>query len=1044
MDDQQHELDPQLPEPRRRDGGVPQETAANPPSNEWTGMTNPESEGVRDPAPSRVNSGYFGVVMGNAPAGQSSGFAPSQPGQPTATNGRGDANADIPGNVGDAPSRNMSKPLAAQRGRRGKAGQSTTKRPLAPRAVETIDGSLRVPVMSTIGNTQTMEWLRTTDSAPAPTAISSGHFTVDPDATPFFSTLWAPGRGPSGRRDQDTGTGHLSSMTQQARDGIQKAHEDTRAREMRRERRHIKRLRTNLGEINGVLRDLQGKVDSLFSHLNPRQPEASETPRFEARNYDMYMQQTYSATAQQPELSDVPRFEAPFHGAVQQRFATARRPEVGDMPWSGASSDEQASRMDHARRLGIIQSSSFVSSSVQDAIATSSVDRSADDAHPAVPHTKRRTLENIRLLRLSSANPIEDDGTNATSVRNYSLTDFCFAECPAYIALSYVWGDQRFTSTISVNGKSVQVRNNLARALSSIQVSNPDAYLWADAVCINQKDPQERSRLVPHMGEIFANARSVYAWLGPIERIAGDVDTGTLFTHLSDLGTLFWEHAGAEHAERLNEHSLDLDEILRKSLPVLFSRFTDPLGQSGLFPTEEYTAFSYRAFWKRIWVLQEVFLAKDLHFLCGDRRLASKHLAGAVILLENFQQHLIHRQGISREQMKSTQSHLEKFVYGSSVFPEMHRVIIYTSIYPPDVVSLRIAMTNFCVKELPRGSSATDPRDMIFGLLGFANDAERSYIRPDYSKTVQESYVTATRALIKNGFSDILAWAQPPDSKKITNLPSWVPDYSATIYESLCSQAQAKPWLPRFKACGRHDKYSDEKAHSFDHLTLPVFGHRVDEVRSVGRLWFPRSSRSGGASLNSSENTGPEGLIPSVSYEALLFFLKEIEDFVKRAEALHRGQKSNNIEKKPRFDADAKWRVPCCDQLVLDGRLVRGDPSAQSRYDATRQGAEACIADPGAELPAHARPYAEALLRWVDRRPFLTSNGFVGLGPARIEVRDTVAVLDGFSACYLLRAHADGHRVVGEAFVSGYMDGETVGSTPKNAGSHLYEWFYLQ
>jgi hypothetical protein len=38
--------------------------------------------------------------------------------------------------------------------------------------------------------------------------------------------------------------------------------------------------------------------------------------------------------------------------------------------------------------------------------------------------------------------------------------------------------------------------------------------LWADAVCINQVDKDEKARHIPLMGSIYKNASSVLAWLG--------------------------------------------------------------------------------------------------------------------------------------------------------------------------------------------------------------------------------------------------------------------------------------------------------------------------------------------------------------------------------------------------------------------------------------------------------------------------------------------------------------------------------------------------
>src|ERR1700761_9545358 len=63
---------------------------------------------------------------------------------------------------------------------------------------------------------------------------------------------------------------------------------------------------------------------------------------------------------------------------------------------------------------------------------------------------------------------------------------------PTYRALSYVWGDENEVTPILVNGIVIQVTTNLASALRHIRDKTTEVVLWADAVCINQKDLEER------------------------------------------------------------------------------------------------------------------------------------------------------------------------------------------------------------------------------------------------------------------------------------------------------------------------------------------------------------------------------------------------------------------------------------------------------------------------------------------------------------------------------------------------------------------------
>ncbi|KAI1302719.1 heterokaryon incompatibility protein-domain-containing protein [Xylaria venustula] len=1032
-----------------QDRRVPRETSNNPPSFGFSGaMTDDGGSGSAcNPALGMGNVGN-GSTVGNAPSmDHGSGYGNQQPSNQTTTDPVAEVRL-LPGHrrVVDHVTTKADLAAARQR-RRGRAAagrargtgpargaadqpQAPAKRLLAPTPVFYGDGSRRVPILSTYGGSERIEWVRIPE--PPKPVVVTGWVRADPMQTPFFSTVWEP------RKEEEPGDEQLRFMARLAQDRIQTEREDERMQQMLVHQQRQKRLKTGLDTLDGVIRDCHQRIDALLSATGSGQPRTSHTRRFEAPRNEMACQQNFTMLNQDGSLNLPPGTSS-----------GTRRPEARILALGNAANQSSGATVNP-----------FDLSRGKDIVSL---------AEP--PTAKLPPLETIRLLRRSLNTDYDDDNDDdddddefdgsSWTRPTYELKEFPFTDCPEYVALSYVWGSEQFTSTIPINRASIPVRTNLAEAISKIEKFETFEYLWADAICINQQDDEEKSRVVQHMGEIFANARSVYAWLGPVERATQYTSTADLFTHLCHLGMLFWRHAGTTDTARLNERSLDLDAILSKSYSALLRRFTGSPTERGQFPTEEYAAFSLRSFWRRIWVLQEVFLAKDLYYFCGDTRLTSKNLIGALILLEMFQRDIIRRESSPQERLQLTHC-LRKFVHDFPVFPEMHRLLIYTSIYPPEVVSLRIAMTNFCVKELPGGSSATNPRDMIFGLLGFANDKERSYIRADYSKSVQDTYVDVTRALIQNGWTDILSWAQPWDIKIFRDLPSWVPDYTTTIYESLCSQWQAKPWLPRFKAHGRNTTYNYENAPPFewDSRALPVYGRPVDEIFLVGKLWHPRSPReSQAAGFAFADQINPsDDLTRSVSYESLLAFLKEIEEFAKSADDMQKPIDDRCWPPEtPRFSKDAKWRVPCCDQIVLDGRLVRGDVSTPKRYDAAYRGLKACIENPSAnnQLPDEARPYFESMLHWTDKRPFLTKNGFVGLGPARIETGDIVAVLEGFNSVYLLRepnvsmsdlkAWVDpktlGHRLIGEAYVNNLMDGEAVDPSPKRQPKR---WWHLR
>lgn len=90
--------------------------------------------------------------------------------------------------------------------------------------------------------------------------------------------------------------------------------------------------------------------------------------------------------------------------------------------------------------------------------------------------------------------------------------------CPAYEALSYVWGDSPVTSTIRIfDGKKVylhKVSKTLDSALRCLRNRKEERRLWVDALCIDQENSNERSAQVKRMRHIYHRASNVCVWLG--------------------------------------------------------------------------------------------------------------------------------------------------------------------------------------------------------------------------------------------------------------------------------------------------------------------------------------------------------------------------------------------------------------------------------------------------------------------------------------------------------------------------------------------------
>ncbi|KAF2416987.1 HET-domain-containing protein, partial [Tothia fuscella] len=124
------------------------------------------------------------------------------------------------------------------------------------------------------------------------------------------------------------------------------------------------------------------------------------------------------------------------------------------------------------------------------------------------------TSRTIRLLKLIPRGPAEF----RLVMSHHSLDN-----CPPFEAMSYTWSDPTYrsmsldspsVSEIDCNGGRCEIPANLMQALPAIARVQKAEYLWADAVCIHQKDEDEKSVQVLLMGDIYSQASRVIIWLG--------------------------------------------------------------------------------------------------------------------------------------------------------------------------------------------------------------------------------------------------------------------------------------------------------------------------------------------------------------------------------------------------------------------------------------------------------------------------------------------------------------------------------------------------
>jgi hypothetical protein len=119
----------------------------------------------------------------------------------------------------------------------------------------------------------------------------------------------------------------------------------------------------------------------------------------------------------------------------------------------------------------------------------------------------------IRLLLLEPPTLADPDMVKGR-IEYTTLTHYEHEIIEPYTALSYVWGDPSIKKTTFIDEVPVQVTSNLYDALRDIRDERRVMRLWADALCINQNDNDEKATQIGLMGRIYSVAGCTVIYLG--------------------------------------------------------------------------------------------------------------------------------------------------------------------------------------------------------------------------------------------------------------------------------------------------------------------------------------------------------------------------------------------------------------------------------------------------------------------------------------------------------------------------------------------------
>ncbi|KAI1500260.1 HET-domain-containing protein [Biscogniauxia marginata] len=399
---------------------------------------------------------------------------------------------------------------------------------------------------------------------------------------------------------------------------------------------------------------------------------------------------------------------------------------------------------------------------------------------PIQARTPPRALPNgrnrIRLLTLLPGVFAED------IVVTLKIAELNAKSPPEYEALSYVWGLEKDPVAITVGRKwASKVSQNLDTALRHLRSEHQPRVLWVDAICINQDDVHERGQQVAIMGDIYRLARRVIVWLGP------QADGSTLaLDFLDSLGRqvmVNWWDGTMRPAHWAKSKDLWADNEMAISFPSMPKEFA------------ALVSLLERPWFERVWIRQEIYLAKTAVVKCGQREIPWQAFKDAVFCL--------------CEKPVDTSHDLER----GELFMSRVGFIRGLCRSRPETLSW--------VMEGARLAKCGDPKDKVYGVLSMLDPHNPTIgIIPDYTLSTADVYRDLVVRFIAHYNSlDILSFAGL--ERSVTGLPSWVPDWSIERLDTTLKGY--------FNAGG----YLQPQVTSIENQTLKVTGVSVSRISTL-------------------------------------------------------------------------------------------------------------------------------------------------------------------------------------------------------------------
>ncbi|VUC31099.1 unnamed protein product [Clonostachys rosea] len=572
-----------------------------------------------------------------------------------------------------------------------------------------------------------------------------------------------------------------------------------------------------------------------------------------------------------------------------------------------------------------------------------------------------------------------------------------------YEAISYTWGGQKPSKPILCNGLELDITPNLYDALRQFRDPEALVFLWADAICINQEDLEEKNEQVPLMGMIYSKAKKVKIWLGHEEETTSQVPE--LVAKLDSLAN--------DYSQKLSVPLTDLISLDSSSWSGIKDELQDNKDTTDWSPL---VCFSQNPWFRRAWVVQEVSLAKGRAWL---------HCGGIIIWWPDVAQAILFMLHSGINALATLSQSVSEFLtcYRLASLARITAILMNSSEADDGGFDLLwILYSNM-------GSLATNPLDKIYAFLSMAKNNDM--IMPDYQISAAKLYQEVSEKCMEAYPTlpiFVAAGLRPPHPSQTPDLPSWVVDWNYEepdnldniIYYHEISKSGAagdynagltNVYSASYKVNGNILSLEGLLLDQVTDFTIPTMGihesftHSHLSLEQKGVLatarWY-EVAKMFGRSLNGTYH--PTGEKFSEALGSALYFGEVPEDFQPN---LHRGFK----------DVFKLARLYC---------FIKNAPLGSTRFGlSVALGIARLLYMFTLDSNAMTSVFTSTFMM-AHKSLFKTRTGLIGVAwSTQVQAGDYVALIKGGAVALMLRPCGDGRfNLIGNTYLHGAMKGE--------------------